>query len=195
VIEAPTSTVPNGVLTGEPTRVIYHDRVRTVVVAAMVAGCGVADFDIEQPVSEQRVQGSPLPGPLAALFPLPLDINIAQKIKEMETGPIDSVTLSRLTLKITATAMPSGDSDDWSFVDAIHVFVKSSQSGSSLPRVEIASVAMPGKVTTLEFDVESGVDLQPYIEEGSVVEGESSGRLPEDDVTYDGKGVFTVHPL
>jgi hypothetical protein len=195
VIEAPTSTVPNGALTGEPARVIYDGRVRTVVVAAMLAGCGVADFDIEQPVLEQRVQGSPLPGPLAALFPLPLDVNISQKIKEMETGPIDSVTLSRLSLKITAAAMPSGDRDDWSFVDAIHVFVKSSQSGSSLPRVEIARVAMPGRVTTLAFEVMTDVDLQPYIEEGSIVEGESSGRLPEDDVTYDGEGVFTVHPL
>ena len=39
------------------------------------------------------------------------------------------------------------------------------------------------------------VNLDPYVNEGSVVEGESSGRLPEDDVTYDGEGVFTVHPL
>ncbi|HEY5926286.1 MAG TPA: hypothetical protein VIV11_31590, partial [Kofleriaceae bacterium] len=108
-----------------------------------LAGCGVTDFDITQPVLEQRVQGSPLPGPLAALFPLPLDIDISQKIKEMETGPIDSVTLSKLTLTITATAMPSGDTDNWSFVDDIHVFVRSSMNGSSLPRVEIASVSAP----------------------------------------------------
>jgi hypothetical protein len=146
-------------------------------------------------VIEQRVQGSPLPGPLASLFPLPLDIDISQQIKEMETGPIDSVTLSKLTLTITGTAMPSGDADDWRFVDSIRVFVKSSQSGSQLPRVEIASVSAPATGTALEFDVKSNVDLNPYINEGSVVEGESSGRLPEDDVTYDGEGVFTVHPL
>ena len=141
------------------------------------------------------MQGSPLPGPLAALFPLPLDIDISQQIKEMETGPIDSVTLSELTLTITSTATPSGDSDDWSFVDAIHVFVKSSKSGTMLPRVEIANVTAPGSVTALRFDVMSDVDLQPYVEEGSVVEGESSGRLPEDEVSYAGEGVFTVHPL
>jgi hypothetical protein len=161
----------------------------------LLAGCGVTDFDISQPILEQRVQGSPLPGPLATLFPLPLDIDISQKIKQMETGPIDSVTLSKLTLTITATAMPSGDHDDWSFVDDIHVFVKSSRSGSTLPRIEIANVHAPGAVTTLKFHVESDVDLQPYVEEGSVVEGESSGQLPEDDVSYDGEGVFTVHPL
>lgn len=168
---------------------------RTAFVALALTGCGITDFDITEPVLEQRVQGSPLPGPLAVLFPLPLDINISQKIKEMETGPIDSVTLSRLTLRITPTAMPSGDTDDWSFVDSIRVFVKSSRSGSALPRVEIANVTAPGPVTTLEFDVMENVDLNPYINEGSVVEGESTGELPEDDVSYDGEGVFTVHPL
>lgn len=193
---APTSTGPNQRLTREHAPAIYDGRVRTSFLVPMVlAGCSVTDFDIEQPVIEQRVQGSPLPGPLAALFPLPLDLDISQKIKEMETGPIDSVTLSELTLTITPTATPSGDSDDWSFVDEIHVFVASSKMGSTLPRVEIANVSAPGSVTTLHFNVMKNVDLQPYIEEGSVVEGESSGTLPEDDVTYDGKGVFTVHPL
>jgi hypothetical protein len=168
-------------------------RLHLFVVA--LAGCGVADFDLSQPIAEQRVQGSPLPGPLAGLFPLALDLDIAQQIKQMETGPIDSVTLSRLTLTMTATAMSPGDRDDWSFVDEIRVFVRSSRSGSTLPRVEIASVTEPGATTTLEFDVASDLDLQPYIEEGSVVEGENSGRLPEDDVSYEGEGVFTVHPL
>ena len=132
-----------------------------MVVLVLLAGCGVADFDITQPVIEQRVQGSPLPGPLAVLFPLPLDINISQKIKEMETGPIDSVTLSKLTLTITATAMPSGDRDDFGFVDDITVFVKSSKSGSTLPRVEIANVHAPGAVTTMKFTVKQDIDLQP----------------------------------
>jgi hypothetical protein len=167
--------------------------VRTLVLIAL-AGCGVTDFDIDQPIIEQRVTGSPLPGPLAVLFPLPLDINISQRIKEMETGPIDSVTLSSLALTITATAMPSGDTDTWDFVDEVHVYVKSSKSGSALPRVEIANVNAPGAVTTMQFKVKD-VNLQPYVEEGSVVEGESAGRLPQDDVTYSGKGVFTVHPL
>jgi hypothetical protein len=168
---------------------------RVICVLAFVAGCGVADFDIEQPVVEQRVTGSPLPGPLAALFPLPLSIDLSSKIKAKETGPIDSVTLSKLTLSITATAMTGGDSDDWSFVDEVHVFVKSNKSGTTLPRVEIANVANPGAVKTLEFHCDTSIDLNPYVNEGSTVEGASSGRLPEDDVTYDGVGVFTVHPL
>ena len=165
----------------------------------LATGCGVADFEVTQLIAEQRVMGSPLPGPLGALFPLPLNIDISQKIKEMETGPIDSVTLTKLTLKVTATAMDGGgvggDRDDWSFVDEIHVFVSSTKSGTTLPKVEIASVMNPGGTMTLDFTVLKNVDLNPYINEGSVVEGVSEGRLPEDDVSYDGSGVFTVHPL
>lgn len=141
------------------------------------------------------MQGSPLPGPLAVLFPLPLSVDISSKIKAMETGPIDSVNLTKLTLKITATGMPNGDTDDWSFVDAIHVFVKSNKSGTTLPRVEIANITNPGAVTTLNFHVIETVNLDPYVNEGSVVESESSGRAPTDDMTFDGEGVFTVHPL
>jgi hypothetical protein len=170
-------------------------RIVGLFACAALAGCGVTDFDITQAVPEQQVQGSPLPGPLAALFPLPLSIDLSSKIKAMETGPIDSVTLSKLTLTITATSMPSGDTDDWSFVDAIHVFVKSNKSDTTLPRVEIANVMNPGAVTTLSFHCDTSIDLDPYVNEGSVVEGESSGRLPADDVSYTGEGVFTVHPL
>jgi hypothetical protein len=182
---------------GRAAPVPYDRGVRTlaIVVCASVAGCGVTDFDIDQPVMEQRIPGSPLPGPLALLFPIPLDVNISAKIKEMETGPIDSVTLKSLTLSITATGVASGDTDDWSFVDEIHVFVKSNKSGTTLPRIEIANVRNPGALQTLTFTVDSDVDINPYVNEGSTVEGESSGTAPADEVTYDGKAVFTVHPL
>ena len=166
-----------------------------VVIALTPAGCSLADFDVDQPIVEQRVQGSGIPAPLAALFPLPLDLDLAAEIQKRTTGPIDRVSLASLTLSITATAQPPGDRDDWSFVDEIHVFVRSSRAGSTLPRVEIARVVAPGAVTSLAFEVERGVNLQPYVSEGSVVESEGRGRLPADDVTFDGLGVFTVHPL
>lgn len=167
----------------------------SVLVVALLAGCGITDFDIEQPIIEQRVQGSPIPGPLQVLFPIPLDLDLSAAIREMETGPIDSVNLTSLELTITGAARPAGDTDDWSFVESIHVFVRSSASGSSLPRVEIASVTSPGAATTMKFVCNSNVDLDPYVNEGSVIESEGRGTLPPDDVSYDGKGVFTVRPL
>lgn len=162
---------------------------------ASMVGCGIADFDIDQPVPEQQVQGSGIPAPLAALFPLPLSLDLAAEIAKQTTGPIDSVTLASLRLDITATSRPADDADDWAFVDDIRVFVKSSQTGSTLPRVEIAHVTAPGPVVRLEFEIEGGVNLKPYVDQGSVVETEGRGSLPADDVSYDGVAVFTVHPL
>ena len=161
----------------------------------LVAGCGVTDFDITQPVPEQTVAGSPLPGPLGALFPIPISLDIAARIKAMDTGPIDSVTLSSLELSITKTDEPGSDTDDWSFVSEIDVFVSSTASGTTLPKVMIAHVSQPGAVQTIAFDVDASVNLKPYIDEGSRVDGESTGNAPPDDVSYDGSGTFTVHPL
>lgn len=167
---------------------------RLVISLLLCTGCGIADFDISQPVPEQEVQGSPLPGPLATLFPIPLNLDLSSKIKAQDTGPIDSVTLSSLELAITPTDEPAGDSDDWSFVTSIDVFVSSSKSGTTLPKVKIAHVTSPGAVQTFSFELES-VNLKPYVDEGSVVDAESSGNAPADAVSYDGQGVFTVHPL
>ncbi|HEX3757194.1 MAG TPA: hypothetical protein VHW23_00745 [Kofleriaceae bacterium] len=157
--------------------------------AITAAGCGIADFDVDQPVPSQTIPGSGLPAPLAAIFPLPLSLDISSKIKAQNTGPIDGVTLSSLTLDITSSG------GDWSFVMSVDVFVSSTKSGSTLPRTKIASVASPGAVRTLGFHVESGVNLKPYVDEGSQVDSSGSGTQPTQDVTYNGKAVFTVHPL
>ncbi|MEO7094834.1 MAG: hypothetical protein ABI175_16365 [Polyangiales bacterium] len=170
-------------------------RVLCILLVSLAACSSITDFDLEQPIPEQRVQGSPIPGPLQVLFPLPLDLDLSSKIRAQTTGPIDSVTLSSLELSVTNTSKPAGDTDDWSFVEEIHVFVKSSKSGSSLPRVEIAHINTPGAVTTMKFVVEDSVNLDPYVNEGSVIDTEGRGTLPPDDVSYDGTGVFTVHPL
>ncbi len=162
------------------------------LILVLVAGCGIADFDVDQPVPEQSIQGSPLPGPLASLFPLPLSLDLSSQIKAMDTGPIGSVTLESLTLTITS---PTDGSQDWSFVQTVDVFVESTKSGSSLPKVQIASVSSPGKVSTMNFTVVGSVDLNPYINEGSQVDSTGMGDAPMMNMSYDGEGVFEVHPL
>ena len=77
---------------------------------------------------------------------------------------------------------------------SIDVFVASTKSGSMLARTKIASVASPGAVRTLSFHVE-GVNLKPYIDEGSQVDSAGTGTQPTQDVMFDGQGVFTIHPL
>ena len=68
--------------------------VRPLIAILLCAGCSdLIDFDISQPVPEQRVQGSPLPGPLTAIFPLPLDLDLSAEIQKRDSGPIDSITI------------------------------------------------------------------------------------------------------
>lgn len=168
---------------------------RTLLFALLLGGCGIADFDVDQPVPEQTIAGSSLPGPLAALFPLPLNLDISQQIKAHDTGPIDRVAMSSLELTITDTARPSGDTDDWSFVDSVDVFIESTKTGTTLPKVKIASVSHPGAVQTMSFTVDGSINLKPYIDEGTKVDTMGMGTAPPDDVSYDGKSVFRVHPL
>jgi len=156
---------------------------------ATATGCGIADFDIDQPIQAQTIQGSGIPAPLAAIFPLPLNLDLESKIKAKDTGPIDSVTLSSLTLHITSSG------GDWSFVTSIDVSVESTRSATTLPKVKIASVSSPGATQTLTFNVEHGVNLKPYIDEGSQVDSSGTGTQPTQNVSFDGHGVFTVHPL
>jgi hypothetical protein len=182
---------PRAAGSAAPVRFHFRDIARGLAacLAMAVAGCGIADFDVDQPVPAQTVQGSGLPAPLAGIFPLPLTLDLDSKIKAKDTGPIDSVTLSSLTLHITSAG------GDWSFVKTIDVSVESTRSGTTLPKVKIASVASPGAVQTLTFNIEHGVNLKPYIDEGSQVDSTGSGNQPSQDVSFDGKGVFTVHPL
>lgn len=159
------------------------------VIAGSVTACGIADFDVSQAVPSQTIPGSSVPAPLAGIFPLPLNLDLDSKIKSHDTGPIDSVTLSSLTLQITSTG------GDWSFVSKIDVFVESAKAGSTLPKTKIASVASPGAVRSLAFDVDGSVNLKPYIEEGSQVDSSGTGTQPTQDVTFNGTSVFTVHPF
>ena len=168
---------------------------QSLVLTCLLAGCGVTDFDVSQPVPEQMVVGSSLPGPLATLFPLPLSLDLSSKIKAQDTGPIGSVTLASLTLTITTTDKPSGDADDWSFVQHVDVFVESTKQGTTLPKVKLASAESPGPVQEMRFTVDSTVDVKPYVDEGSQIDTTGMGTAPPDDVSYDGVGVFTAHPL
>ena len=163
----------------------------------VLGACGVTDFDITQPVVEQRVQGSPLPGPLAVLFPLPLDIDISSKIKAMETGPIDSVTLSKLTLDDHGDARcRAATPTTGRFVDSIHVFVKSNKSGTTLPRVEIANVDASRRGDDDEFHVDRDVESAiPTSTKAASSKARAAGACPKTTSPTTAKAVFTVHPL
>ena len=53
--------------------------------------------------------------------------------------------------------------------------MSSTKSGTTLPKVEIAHIGAPGPVRDAKFSVDSGVNLKPYIDEGSAVDSNGSG--------------------
>jgi hypothetical protein len=161
------------------------------VIGIAVPGCSIVDFDISQSIPAQTIPGSSLPGELGGIFPIPLSLDLDSKIKAMNTGPINSVSLSSLELTVT---VPADGSVDWSFVSSVDVFVESTRSGTTLPKVKLASVASPTG-TIMKFTVDGSVNIKPYLDEGSKVDSSGMGHAPAKDVTYDGTAVFTVHPL
>jgi hypothetical protein len=155
-----------------------------------LGGCGLIEFDLNEKVPEQRIQGSVLsgilPGFLGAPVPLMLDVQAASKA--MGTGPVTSAGLKSLTFNITGTAMQSGDSDDFDFVRSIDVFIESRKSGSSLPRVKIADLpAQTSGAKQLNLRTYPEVELLPYINEGCQISATAAGNAPPDDVTFDGQ--------
>lgn len=155
----------------------------------LLAGCGVTNFDVEQPIEEQTIPGSALPDILDMFFEVPLELDIREQIEAMETGPIDGVFLKSLTLTITTP------DDDWSFVRSIDVFIAGTADGSTLPMERVASVEDPGASTTMTFVPVAGLNLLPYVNEGGELSADADADAPPDDVTYDGRAVFEVHPL
>lgn len=142
-----------------------------------LAACGVESADLRQVTSEQVV--SPGAAPSVAI---PIDLALPMQI----AAPDDAVTLASLSLSITKTDEPIGDHDDWRFISSLHVFVQS----ADLPKQEIAYAVNPQDSQTLDFAVDSSIDLRPYTH----VSAEAIGIAPTDNVSYLANAAFNVQP-
>lgn len=173
-------------------------RLAQVGVLAMLAlgsgACGVFDFDVTQPVPEQRIIGNVLGGLLGTFVPtpFPLTVNLAQEVKARGTGPVKAATLQSLSFEITKTGEPAGDADAFDFVKTIEISIESSRSNSPLPKVLIADLANPpGPTRSFLMRTLPNVNLLPYINEGTKITGTASGTAPVDDVTF--SGTIQIH--
>ena len=162
--------------------------------ASLLTSCDPLDFSINQAIPEQMIQGSPVPAVLSGVFAIPLNVNINSQIVAQDTGAIQSVTIDDIELDITKTDEPAGDTDDWSFITHVEVTLKSTKAGTTLPVVTIATV--DGNTTQkLIFNVDTSINVKPYIDEGGEIDASGTGMQPPDAVSYDGTASFTVHPL
>jgi hypothetical protein len=168
----------------------------SIVAVLALTGCsGIVSFSVGYDVAEQRVAGSPLGGLLGGVIDVPLDVDLSAETAARDTGPAQHVYLTELTLEITPTAEPEGDTDDFDFVDSIEIFVESARSGTALPRVRVAhSDPVPRGARRIELALDD-VDLVEYVREGARLTSSSTGRVPPDDVTLDGHLTLVVEVL
>ena len=190
-MKTPTESVSKVVAAGAK-------RLAQVGVLAMLAlgsgACGVFDFDVSQPVPEQRITGNVLGGLLGSFVPtpFPLTVNLAQEVKARGTGPVKAATLQSLSFEITKTGEPAGDADGFDFVKTIEISIESSRANSALPKLLIADLPNPpGPTRSFLMRTLPSVNLLPYINEGSKITSTASGTVPADDVTF--SGTIQIH--
>jgi hypothetical protein len=162
-----------------------------LLVAALSGGCGKLPIDVSTNLSEQTVQGSPIPAGLPSFLPTaPLVINLQAESEKHNVGPAQSATLKSFTLSTTPHGSPSGNFD---FLDRIQVEVSAS-SDNSLSAAKIAELSpVPDGKTTISLTPVSGIDLLPYLKQNAVVSAQAVGRTPTSDITYDGEVTITLY--
>jgi hypothetical protein len=161
--------------------------------------CGLLDFDLTQRVPRQTVRGDPIAAQAGTLLPangvlnpFSFELNLTQETKARDTGPASSVRLKAMTLALEAdSAEPSFD-----WLSELHVFLESTKPGTTLPRVELASLAtVPRGARTLSLEVQSGIELIRYVEEGTRVSATARARAPARDAIFAGSAVFRIGVL
>jgi len=155
----------------------------------VLSGCGALRFDISQPIAEQKIMGNILAGALGVFIPTPfaLTVNLDQETKARGTGPAQSAGLTGLSFKLTNFSNPPRSTDNFDFVDRIEIFVESTKSGTALAKQKVADlIPVPKGLTKIDLQCYPGVDLVPYINEGARISSTASGRVPSNDMTFDG---------
>lgn len=161
--------------------------------ALTLAACGgtggLGSFNITEESQESIVEGR---GggildmlPFDNFFPpLQLDFDLQSELNARDAGPAQAIYLERLRVVTTPTEQPAGDTDNFDFVEEVTVFVESNKSSSTLQKVKIAEIKMvPQSTTTMEFKVDSSVNLKPYVEEGIRLTTQGKGEQPQDNVS------------
>lgn len=163
-------------------------RLSILTALALLTSCGAIRFDLDQPISEQRVPGNLLGGVLPNFFPNPfkLTIDVQAETEKRGTGPATAAFLKSLDLNATPAGNPSGTFD---FLDEVHVFVEA----PGQPKVEVATLKpVPKGQTSVSFAIAPDVNLLPYINAGATMSTTATGTQPAKDFTFDGKAVFEV---
>lgn len=154
-------------------------------VMVLFTGCGLVQFDVDQPLPEQRIEGNVLGGLLPEFLPNPLKVSIDVKAETQKrgTGPATAAYLKSLTFNATRS------SGTFAFLDEVHIFIEA----PNLPKREVArALPMGSGGTSLPFEMMPNENLLPFVNAGATLSATVSGHPPAKDFTFDGALVLDI---
>ncbi len=99
------------------------------------------------------------------------------ELNRRNAGDTGNVRITSLSLWMTDTDDATDMQSSFGFLSSLEIYVESTKTGSSLPRVLIArSADIPQAATTLPLQVDKDLDLHPYLSEGIRISTELVGR-------------------
>lgn len=171
----------------------------SLLLAVSCESCtGVGDFEVTRETEEVVIDG--MTNPLNDLLPIKvvpdmsLEFDLESELEQQNAKGAKSVHLTGLVLRVTDTARPVGDEDDFDFLDEIEFYVASTD--RSLPEKLLAtSNPVPRGQSEIELSTDSDLDLKPYAEAGIILTTKGEGRVPPDDVSVVGVVTIEVQTL
>jgi hypothetical protein len=162
-----------------------HPRFLVPIAAALVLACGLVSFDVERPIPEQSVPGSPIAALLPeGLFQIPLQIDIESSVKAHGASAASSAHLKSLTLTITD---PPGET--FGFLDSITITI----AADGQPTRELATLSPVPKAGTISVTPTPGLDILPYVKAGATnLKASAAGHAPSRDLKFNGKVVVNI---
>lgn len=158
-------------------------------------GDGLASFTISETSQEVTVEGSTLGGlPVQNPFgeALQLNINLEQELQRRDATGASGVFLQDLDLKITDSAMPEGDSDNFNFLSRLEIYA----SADGLDKKLVAIIEdVPQDQQKISLDTKSNVDLKPYVEKGMKLQATAQGSAPDDDTSLQAEATIRIKVL
>lgn len=153
------------------------------------AACsGVFTFTFNQESDKQTIEGgNPVENLVNSFSPLNFQINLERELEERDADGAKEVNLQNLRLVVTNTGEHGEGKPNFDFLDSMTFYANS----ENQDRKKLAwRDQIPEGTQELPFEVDSSIDLKPYIEDGMKLETEAEGNRPEQDTTI--KGVITL---
>jgi hypothetical protein len=137
--------------------------------------------------------GASLTGQATEPTPVPRDLGYGE-------GSVTAIEMTAFEITVTEDAFSGpDDDDDLRFVSAVDLFVRSTAPDSRLKDTLVASYRAAGAPDddpyTLALEVEDDFDWAPFTEEGFELYTVVEGKVPADDVSFEGFALFLAVPV